>query len=179
MITNTPTTLQAHLRQKDVYFQLQLKVLGKRQSASEILQGIFPGRRIKMLPSGIQAGMPFAHAEVLMSAPRVSQAMIDVYVFLKGSKAFVLTMWSRQSEFTSHIREFSSIASSFSNYNSERDGGIPRIALYTWQANDSWEKLAVRSHHILGRFTADKLAALNGMSLNEQPHTGQTIKTVR
>jgi len=32
---------------------------------------------------------------------------------------------------------------------------------------------------MLGRFTADKLAALNGMDLSERSRTGQRIKTVR
>jgi len=179
VITNTPTTLQARLRQKDDYFQLQLKELRKRQSATAVLRSIFPNRHITMLAPGSQDGMPFAHAEVRMSAPHVSQAMIDAYVFLKGSKAFLLAMWSKRPEFASHRREFSSIARSFSRYNDKRDGGIPRIALYTWQANDSWEKLALRSHRILGRFTADKLAALNGMGTGETPRLGQIIKTVQ
>jgi len=179
VITNTPTTLQARLRQKDVYFQLQLKELRKRQSAADALRGIFPKRHIKMLDSSTQSGMDFAHAEVRMSAPHVSQAMIDAYVFLKGSKAYVLAMWSKRPDFEQYSRDFSSIARSFGNYDARRDGGIPRIALYTWQANDSWEKLALRNRQILGRFTADKLAALNGMALNEKPATGQRIKAVR
>jgi len=179
VITNTPTTLQARLRQKDVYFQLQLKEMRKRLSATQVLQSIFPKRHIKMLAPGTRAGMPFAHAEVRMSAPHVSQAIIDVYVFLKGSQAFVLTMWSQRDDFVHYIGAFSSIARSFGKYDSRRDGGIPRIALHRWQANDSWQKLAARSHHMLGRFTADKLAALNGMDLNERPRTGQRIKTVR
>jgi len=179
VITNTPTTLQARLRQKDVYFQLQLKELRKRQSAAEVLKSIFPNRHIKMLAGGNQSGMNFAHAEVRMSAPHVSQAMIDAYVFLKGSQAFVLAMWSKRDDFINHSRAFSSIARSFGKYDSKRDGGIPRIALHTWQASDSWEKLAIRNKYILGRFTADKLAALNGMDKSEQPHTGQMIKTVQ
>ncbi|MDQ6996018.1 MAG: hypothetical protein Q9M82_00975 [Mariprofundus sp.] len=52
---------------------------------------------------------------------------------------------------------------SFNRYDGKLDGGISRIALHTWQANDSWEKLALHNQHMLGRFTADKLAALNGM----------------
>jgi len=114
-----------------------------------------------------------------MSAPHVSRAMIDVYVFLKGSQAFVLAMWSKRDAFINHLRDFSSIAHSFGTYDSKRDGGIPRIALHIWQANDSWEKLAVRNHHMLGRFTAAKLAALNGMDTGERPDRGQIIKTVQ
>jgi len=179
VITNTPTTLQARLRQKEVYFQLQLKELRKRQSATEALQSIFPKRHIKILASGTQSGMDYAHAEVRMSAPYVSRAMIDAYVFLKGSKAYILAMWSKRNDFVQHSSDFSSIARSFGKYDSQLDGGIPRITLYTWQANDSWGKLALRNHRILGRFTAAKLAALNGMDMSERPRTGQSIKTVQ
>jgi len=180
VITNTPTALQARLRKKDVYFQLQLKELRKRQSAAEVLRSMFPGRHLKMLDdTGTQSGMPFAHAEVRMSAPHVSQAMIDAYVFLKGNQAFILAMWSKRDDFSRYLSDFSSIARSFRHYDSKRDGDIPRIALHHWQANDSWEKLAIKSNHILGRFSADKLAALNGMDITEHPRTGDLVKTVR
>ncbi|MDQ7000995.1 MAG: M48 family metalloprotease [Mariprofundus sp.] len=179
VITNTPASLQARLRQKDVYFQLQLKELRKRQSAAEVLRSIFPSRHLKMLDPGTQSGMPFAHAEVRMSAPHVSQAMIDAYVFLKGDQAFMLAMWSKRDDFSRYTGDFSSIARSFRDYDSKRDGDIPRITLHHWQANDSWEKLAATSNQVLGRFTADKLAALNGMDITEHPRTGTLIKTVR
>jgi len=179
VITNTPSTLQARLRQQDVYFQLQLKELGKHRTATEVLQGIFPKRHLSMLDTGTQSGMSFAHARVSMSAPHVSQAMIDAYVFLKGNQAFMLAMWSKRGDFTRHSGDFSSIAHSFRDYDSKRDGDIPRISLHRWRPNDSWEKLASKNHHILGRFTADKLAALNGMDINEQPRAGDLIKTVR
>jgi len=179
VITNTPSTLQARLRQKDVYFQLQTKELRKRQSATALLQSMFPDRHTDMLAGGHQAGMSFAHAHIRMSAPHVSLAMIDAYVFLKGSRAFVLAMWSKRNDFTNHAHDFASIVHSFGTYDAAHDGGIPRIALHTWQAHDSWEQLAVRNKHMLGRFTATKLAALNGMNQSEQPHIGQIIKTVR
>jgi len=179
VITNTPTTLQARLRQQDVYFQMQLKDLRKRQSAAEVLQSIFPRRHMVMLPGGNQSGMSFAHAHIRMSAPHVSLAMIDAYLFLKGSQAFVLAMWSKRGDFDTHQRDFSSIAHSFRSYDAKRDGGIPRIALYRWRTHDSWEQLAVRNHYMLGRFTATKLAALNGMDRSERPQAGQIIKTVQ
>jgi len=59
--------------------------------------------------------------------------------------------------------KYGNIELSFKRDDGKHYGGIPRIALHTWQANDSWEKLARHNQHILGRFTADKLAALNGM----------------
>jgi len=179
VITNTPTSLQARLRKKDVYFQLQLKELRKRQTATEILQRSFPIRHLTLLDTGEQSGMAFSHGEVRMSAPHVSQAKIDAYVFLKGSQAFLLAMWSKRNKFVDHIRAFSSIAHSFIRYDSKREGGIPRIALRRWQIGDNWESLAVKNRHILGRFTADKLAALNGLEVNEKPLAGQLIKTVR
>lgn len=179
VITNTPTVLKARVRKQKVFFQMQLKELRKRQSAAEVLKQRFPERHTRMLDSGVQAGMPFAHAEVRMSAPNVSEAMIDVYLFLKKEQAFIVAMWSDRREFISHIKAFSAIARSFDRYDSERDGGIPRIALHQWQRGDSWQRLAAASHQMLGRFTADKLAALNGMALDRSPPVGQTIKTVQ
>lgn len=143
------------------------------------MRSTFPDRHLKMLDTGTRSGMPFAHAAVHMSAPHVSQAMIDAYVFLKGDQAFILAMWSKRDDFVHYISDFSNIAHSFRNYDIKRDGDIPRIALHNWQPNDSWEILASRSKHILGRFTADKLAALNGMGTTEHPVTGTLIKTVR
>jgi len=179
VITNTPTVLQARLRKQDVYFQLQLIELRKRQSPEEVLRHKFPDRHIRMLDPGRQSDMAYAHAEIRMSAPHVSQAMIDSYVFVRNSQAFALSMWSRRDEFVRHLRDFTRIARSFGDYDSSRDGGIPRIALYTWQPGDSWQQLASRNHNILGRFSAEKLAALNGMRIDQRPHTGQRIKTVQ
>ncbi|MDQ6982260.1 MAG: M48 family metalloprotease [Mariprofundus sp.] len=179
IITNTPSTLQARLRQKNAYFQLQLKELVKRQTATEVLQGIFPKRHLKLLAAGTQAGMTFAHAQVQMSAPHVSQATIDAYVFLKDSQAFVMAMWSNRDDFSLHLNDFSSIAHSFRKYNIKRDGDIPRITLYHWKMNDSWKRLATKSKYILGRFTPEKFAALNGMDVSEHPRTGALVKTVR
>jgi len=56
---------------------------------------------------------------------------------------------------------------------------VPRIRLYTWKQGDNWKRLAKADHNILGRFTADKLAALNGMGLKESPKPGTIIKIVR
>ena len=179
VITNNPASLNARIRKQKVFFQLQLKELNKRQSAAEILTSGFPKRHLTMLESGVQAGMPYAHAEVEMSAPHVSTAKIDARVFLRDSRAFIMVMWSERKEFVHHMRDFSRIAASFRQYNAKRDGGIPRITLHVWQPGDSWEKLAAEHHQILGRFTADKLAALNGMDLDTTPKPGYLVKSVR
>jgi len=179
VITNTPAALNARLRQQKVFFQMQMKELRKRQTAQEILEELFPKRHLTMLGSGNQAGMPYAHANVRMSAPEVSKAMIDAYLFLKGSQAYMLLMWSERETFDQYKATFSSIAKTFRSYDKERDGDIPRIVLHTWKSGDSWRGLAGENRNILGRFTAEKLAALNGMGIDEQPKAGEIIKTVR
>jgi len=178
VITNTPSELQARLRQKKVFFRFSLKELNKRQTASEILRSGFPKRHLSIIDTGTQVGMPFAHGEVNISAPHVGQAKIAVYVFLKGSQAYVMMMWSKRDEFYRYRTSFATIAHSLHSYSIARDGDIPRLALHIWKDTDSWAVLASQNHHILGRFTADKLAALNGMEITAKPHNGEVIKTV-
>ncbi len=178
VITNTPAALNARLRQQKVFFQLRLKALQKRQTPTEFLHSAFPKRHTRIIRTGEQVGMPFVHAEVTMSAPHVSEAKIDVRIFIRGSQAFVMLMWSSRKEFIDHMRAFSSIAQSFDRYVAENEGDIPRITLHKWQRGDSWKQLAITNNYMLGRFTADKLAALNGMDVSEKPKTGDIIKTV-
>jgi len=161
VITNTPVSLNARMRQKDVYFQLRLEELTKRQTPTELLNSGFPKRHIKVIRTGNQAGMPFVHAEVTMSAPHVSQAKIDVHLFIKGRQAFVMLMWSKRDDFIHRMRVFADIAYSFDTYD-ESEGDIPRISLHTWKHNDSWQQLA----------------ALNGMDVSQQPDVGSVIKIV-
>ncbi len=179
VITNTPASLNARLRQKKVFFQLQLKEMQKRQTPAELLRSAFPQRHTKVIRTGEQAGMRFVHAEIKISAPHVSEAKIDARIFMRGRQAFIMLMWSPRSEFINHMAAFSNIARSFSDYADESEGDIPRITLHRWKRGDSWNKLAVMHNQILGRFTADKLAALNGMDVDEQPRVGEIIKTVR
>ena len=178
VITNTPAALNARVRQQKVYFQLRLKELQKRQTPTEFLHRAFPRRHTKIIRTGQQAGMPFVHAEVNMSAPHVSEAKIDARIFMRGEQAFVMLMWSPRNEFSNHIPAFSSIADSLDRYMAEDEGDIPRIALHRWKRGDSWGSLARQSRYILGRFTADKLAALNGMDISEASKPGVIIKTV-
>ena len=179
VITNSATALNARLRQQKVYFRLEVKDLQLRQSAEEILKDMFTDRHIGEIETETTNGMSHSHAFVRQSAPHVTMAMIDANIFLRGSKAFVLLMWSERDTFDKHTDMFKQIANSFRDYDKERDGDIPRVKVYAWKAGDSWERLAQESHDILGRFTAEKLAALNGMELSEQPRNGQLIKTVR
>ncbi|MDX8404922.1 MAG: M48 family metalloprotease [Mariprofundus sp.] len=180
VITNTPSVLQARLRKQKVYFMMQLKELSKRQTPEEVLRATFPDRKMFGIVSrDPQAGMDHAQALIRMSAPHVSQAMIQAHVFLKGRQAFLLSMWSQRDTFELYRNQFASIARSFRPYNKQRDGDVPRIKLYRWQAGDSWQRLAGKSHQLLGRFSAERLAALNGMNRNEQPAIGVTIKYVQ
>jgi predicted Zn-dependent protease len=179
VITNTATALNARLRQQKVYFKLQVIDLQLRQSAEEILKDMFTDRHIGKVETKTTNGMSHSRAFVRQSAPHISKAMIDANIFLRGSKAFVLLMWSERDSFDKHTDMFKQIANSFRDYDKERDGDIPRIRLHVWKTGDSWEGQAQKSHNILGRFTAEKLAALNGMELSEQPRNGQLIKTVQ
>lgn len=179
VINNSPEALQARIKKQEVYFQLQLIELQKRYTVGEVLQKSFPKKRGLQITTGKQAGMDYAHANIKQSAPKVSFAMIDAHVFLQGSRAFVLTMWSHRDEFDKYKADFATVAKSFRAYDKQRDGDIPRISIYQWQAGDSWQKLADRSHNILGSFTAERLAALNGMEKKEKPAKGTLIKVVK
>ncbi|HXH65009.1 MAG TPA: M48 family metalloprotease [Mariprofundaceae bacterium] len=179
VIQNSPQALTAQKRQQKVYFQLSSKELQKHQTAADILRDIFPARHMGTVDSGVQDRFAYAHTFVTMSAPHVSNAMIDATVFLDGPRAYLMLMWCDEKDFAANQKDFSDVAYSFRSYDAKRDGGVPRIHLYTWAKGDTWQGLAARSHLILGRFTADKLAALNGMGLNELPAVGEVIKTVR
>jgi predicted Zn-dependent protease len=116
---------------------------------------------------------------VMASAPRLSQAAIDATVFLDGPKAFVVLLYSPRDEINTYQAEFDQIWNSFRSYDIAKDGDVPKIHNYLWKRGDSWEKLAARSNNILGRFTAEKLAALNGMGPTKLPRPGTIIKTVQ
>lgn len=179
LVKNSPQALQAVVRKQKVYFQLQLVELQKRRSVEEVLKRVYSSRtEVLDISSGTKNGMPYAHGRVKKSAPKVTYAMIDVHVFLQNSRAYVLTMWSDRDEFDKYRQNFAKIADSFRSYDKNRDGDIPRIKLYKWKAGDTWQKLASRNRKILGRFTADKLAALNGLEVSEVPSTGSIIKNV-
>ncbi len=179
VLTNTPASLNARIRKKKVFFQMTLKELRKKHSPVELLENMFPHKKYTPIRSGMQYGYKTARTVIQMSAPHVSQATVDARIFMKGPKAYLLLMWEERSKYPAHQRDFDAIADSFRPYDTKKDGDIPRIALHRWQQGDNWQQLAKKSHRILGRFTAEKIAALNGMSLSETPATGTLIKTVR
>ncbi|MDQ6967621.1 MAG: M48 family metalloprotease [Mariprofundaceae bacterium] len=179
VIKNTPQAVTARIRQKKVYFELSIKALSKRRTAAKLLESIFPKRHIEGLTSSTVMGYPSAHARIKASAPHVSEAYIDATVWLKGSQAFLLFMWAPRNDIYQYEADFKAIRNSLKFYDEKKSGGIPRIALHIWKKGDSWSSLERQSHQILGRFTADRIAALNGMDLTQKPNDGYIIKTVK
>jgi len=179
IIKNSPATLTARLRQEKVYFMMGLKELQKRQSAEEILRSLFPSRHTGAITTGKHDGYPYARSMIMASAPHVSKAAIDVSVFLDGPKAFIIMLYSQRNEEGKYQTQFNQIRDSFRHYDVAKDGDVPKIRIDIWRQGDSWEKVAKRGNHILGRFTAEKLAALNGMDVDKLPAPGTLIKNVQ
>jgi len=179
VIKNTPQAITARIRQKKVYFELSIKPLSKRYSASKLLSSMFPKRHIEGLTSGTIMGHQSAHARIKASAPHVSQAYIDATIWMNNAQAFLLFMWAPRNDIDQYDSDFKSILDSLTFYNEKASGGIPRIVLHIWKTGDSWAALARQSHQILGRFTAEKIAVLNGMEATTTPSTGYIIKTVQ
>jgi len=178
-IKNTPQALTARLRQKKAFFILQLKDLTKRQNGTEVLRDIFHRHALESLQTSHRDGFAITRAIVNTSAKQVGQARVLATVALDGPRAYILLSYSQRAKFEGFHADFESIARSFRHYDVKRDGDVPRIRLYTWKQGDNWQALAQKDHNILGRFTADKLAALNGMDTNESPMPGMIIKIVR
>jgi len=179
VIKNTRQALTARIRQKKVYFYLSLKELQKRESAEKILHSLFPKRRMGEIKTGTKSGYIYARSLVMASAPHVSEAAIDATVFLDGPRAFGILLYSPRKEIATYQSQFNQIWNSFRKFDLTKDGDVPKIYNYIWKRGDSWQKLASRSKNILGRFTTDRLAALNGMDLAKQPRPGTIIKIIR
>lgn len=179
VITNTPAALNARIRKEKIYFTLGMKELRKRQSAETILKSLFSSRHIKSVTTGTHNGYPYARSMVMASAPHVSQAAIDVSVFLDGPRAFIILLYSQRHEIGKYQSQFDSIRNSFNRYDVVRDGDVPKIRAYIWKRGDSWKKIARRNDQILGSFTAEKLAALNGMDVDDMPVPGVIIKNIQ
>lgn len=180
VIKNTPQALTARVRKEEVYFQLLHKELQKRESATTILKSVFPARRMGPVTTGHRNGFEYAASTIQTSAPYVSMATIRATLWVRGPDAFlVMTYATRGALYEKYRADFDAIHASFHDYDKQRDGDIPRIHIYTWKRGDSWESLARESKNILGRFTADRLAALNGMDVNVRPKAGTRIKIVR
>jgi len=179
VLTNTPSSLNARIRKKKVFFQMTLKELRKKHSPRELLENMFPHKKHTPIRIGTRYGYKTARTIIQMSAPHVSQATVDARIFMKGPKVYLILMWEERSKYPAHQRDFDAIAKSFRPYDIKKDGDIPRIALHRWKRSDSWYKLAKTSNMVLGRFTAEKIAALNGMALKDKPTEGMLIKMVR
>jgi len=179
VIKNSPQALTARLRQQKAFFILQLKELSKRQSGTEVLRELFHRRTLEALKTSHRDGFEVTQAIVNTSAKQVGQARVLATVLLDGPKAYVLTSFSQRAKFSNYHVDFEAIARSFRHYDVQRDGDVPRIYLSHWQPGDSWSKLASASGNILGRFTAERLAALNGLDAEQAPADGSLIKLVR
>jgi len=179
VIRNARDSLTARLKKEKVYFMIQLKELQKRESAETLLKGMFIDRRMGPITTGMHEQFPYARSLVKSSAPHVSRADIDATVFLDHSRAFLVALYCPRDEIEKYQSQFDLIRNSFRSYSVEVDGDIPRIHLYRWAKGDSWKSLAMRDKNILGHFTADRLAILNGMDISETPAPGTLIKIVR
>jgi len=179
VINNTPAALTARIRKKDAYFLLAMRHLRKRASAEEVLKSLYPARRMGPVTSGTHNGYSYARSRVMASAPSVSTAAIDANLFLERDKAFIVLLYSKRNEIDRYQPQFDRIRNSFRSYDVKRDGDIPRVRVYTWKKGDSWEALARRNRQILGRFTAQRLAILNGMEPESTPAPGTIIKNVK
>lgn len=179
-VKNTPQALTAIKRKQKAYFKLQLQNLQKRISGEELLRDM-AGSRVDIGPvrTWKRDGFDVSQAQIQKSLRNVGAASMLVTVFIREDKAFVVVCWSPRREYAKFENDFKTIAASFGSYDPKRDGDVPRIGLYAWKAGDSWEKLAERNHDILGHFTADKLAVLNGMDVDQSPPTGMIVKIVK
>ncbi|MDQ6966837.1 MAG: M48 family metalloprotease, partial [Mariprofundaceae bacterium] len=180
VVTNTPTALTAVKRQKKAYFRLVPKDLVKRQNGEELLRDMAGSRaEFSNLKTSTRDGYEVTQAEIKTSLKNVGAASLLATVFMRGPKAFLITSWSKRKEFDQFRDDFKAIAASFHSYDPKIDGDVPRIALYTWHEGDKWSKLAANNKNILGPFTADKLAVLNGMGPEQSPANGSIIKIVK
>jgi len=180
VVSNTPQALTAVKRQKKAYFQLKLKEMQKRQNGEELLRDMAGDRAdISVIQTSKRDGYDVTQAEINLSLKKVGSARMLATVFMRAPKAFLVLGWSSRREFDQFQGDFKSIADSFHSYDAKRDGDIPRIALYTWKDGDNWKELADNSHNILGSFTTDKLAALNGEGPKQKPAVGTIIKIVK
>jgi predicted Zn-dependent protease len=179
VVRNSKKALTARIRQKKVYFHMTVKQLRKRESAETVLKSIVQKRQMGEIKSGMRGKYPYARSIVMASAPHVSQAAIDMTVFLDGPQAFIVLLYSPRNEIDTYQPEFDQIWNSLRRYDITKDGDVPKIHNYLWKRGDSWEKLAARSNNILGRFTADRLAALNGMDVGKTPAPGTIIKNIQ
>jgi len=179
VIKNTPQALTARVRQQKAYFQLAVISLLKRQTPKQVLQDIFRKQTITYIKKDDILGQLAAHAHVEGDAPNLTRAAMDVTVWVKGEQAFVMLMWAKKDAFADYAKDFNAIGLSLKPFDAKKDDGIPRMALHIWQQGDSWQSLTKQSHDILGKFTAERLAVLNGMDVQQVPKVGRLVKLVK
>ena len=180
VIKNTPQALTAQKRQQKAFFRLRLKEMQKRMSGAELLHELFgKDRKLDELRTSRRDGYVVTEANVNATLRKIGGVRMHASVFMQGSRAFLLFGYSYRKDFERFRDDFQAIADSFRSYDVVRDGDIPRIHPYVWKHGDSWRKLAEQSGNILGRFTAERLAALNGMDVGQSPKAGYLIKIVR
>jgi len=180
-VQNTPSAVVAHKRKQKAYARLEVRPLLKRQMPEEILNRLLSHKKPEILIPNEKKG-EFWHAAgrfARVSMPHLSRASAIVHAFVRKDQLFLLIFWAPRDQMQQYEPEFSKIASSFDRYDPKRDGTIPRIALYRWRKGDDWRKLAERLGMPLGPFTAERLAALNGMDPDETPEEGVLVKIVR
>jgi len=179
VIENSHTALTARRRRKRVFFRLTMKELQKRQSAEQVLRDLLGRHRLERLRTLHRGPFEIAQGEVNLSMRNVGQARALVAVARRRDEAWEMLCVTQRARFDAWRADCQSILDSFRDYDPKRDGDIPRIHLHVWKAGDSWQRLAAASGNVLGRFTADRLAALNGMDPDQTPEPGQIVKTVR
>ena len=180
VIKNTPQALTARKRMQKAFFRLRLKEMQKRMSGAELLHEIFgKDRKLEELRTSRRDDFDVTQAVVNATLQKIGAVRMHASVFMQGSRAFLLFGYSYRKDFERFRDDFQAIADSFRSYDVVRDGDIPRIHPYVWKHGDSWRKLAEQSGNILGRFTAERLAALNGMDVGQSPKAGYLIKIVR
>lgn len=179
-VTNTAQALTAVKRKQKAHFQLLLKNLQKRVGPQALLRDM-AGKWANIGPirTWRHDGFDVAQARLDKSLRNVGAAGMLVTVFMRGDKAFFVVCWSPRKDYVRFEDDFKTIAGSFGSYDPKRDGTVPRIGLYIWKAGDSWKRLAERDHDLLGRFTAERLAILNGMGLDQSPPAGMIVKIVK
>jgi len=180
VVTNTPQALTAVKRQQKAYFQLKLKEMQKRQNGEELLRDMAGNRaEISGVKTSQRDGYDVTQAEINLTVKNVGSARMLATVFMRAPKAYMVVGWSNRKTVEQFKADFMVIADSFHSYDPKRDGDVPRIGLHTWAKGDSWSKLAGQSKEILGPFTTDKLAALNGEGPDQAPAVGTIIKIVK
>ncbi|MBL1352648.1 MAG: M48 family metalloprotease [Zetaproteobacteria bacterium] len=179
VLKNTPRALTARVRKEKAYFRLDIEAMVKRQTPQAFLQEMFRKQDITYMKKDQILGHEAAHAHIEGKAPNMKYAAMDVTIWMVKEQAFIMMMWAKKDKFSQYEKDFNAIGLSLKAFHPKKDEGIPRMALHIWEQGDSWQSLAKQSHDILGHFTADHLAVLNGMDVKQMPTVGVLVKIVK